>query len=161
MSAHGPMPRSAWIFPALAMLLFAVATALGLTFTPSAGGLVFAAVLLVILFGTVFAAVHHAEVIAERIGEPYGTLLLTLAVTIIEVALIATIMLGDKPVPTLARDTVFAVVMIVCNGLVGVCIFIGGLALPRAGCPGLGRQPLSQRAVRDGDHHADRCPITR
>src|SRR5215207_502976 len=127
MSAHGPMPRSAWIFPALAMLLFAAATGLGLTFTPSVGGFVFAATLLAILFGTVFAAVHHAEVIAERIGEPYGTLLLTLAVTIIEVALIATIMLGDKPVPTLARDTVFAVVMIVCNGLVGICIFIGGL----------------------------------
>jgi Ca2+:H+ antiporter len=127
MSAHGPMPKSAWIYPALAMILFAVATALGLTFTPSAGGLLFAAVLLSILFGTVFAAVHHAEVIAERIGEPYGTLLLTLAVTIIEVALIATIMLGEKPVPALARDTVFAVVMIVCNGLVGLCIFIGGL----------------------------------
>ena len=127
MSAHGPMPRSAWIFPALAVLLFAAATALGFTFTPSAGGLVFAAMLLVILFGTVFAAVHHAEVIAERIGEPYGTLLLTLAVTVIEVALIATIMLGEKPVPTLARDTVFAVVMIVCNGLVGICILVGGL----------------------------------
>src|SRR5882672_4490763 len=127
MSAHGPMPRSAWIFPALAVLLFAVATGLGLSFTPSPGGLVFAVALLSILFGTVFAAVHHAEVIAERIGEPYGTLLLTLAVTIIEVALIATIMLGDKPVPALARDTVFAVVMIVCNGLVGLCIFIGGL----------------------------------
>jgi len=127
MSVHGPMPRSAWIFPALAVLLFAAATALGFNFTPSAGGLVFAAVLLVILFGTVFAAVHHAEVIAERIGEPYGTLLLTLAVTVIEVALIATIMLGEKPVPTLARDTVFAVVMIVCNGLVGICILAGGL----------------------------------
>ena len=127
MSAHGPMPRSAWIFPALAMLLFAIATALGLTFTPSLGGLTFAALLLAILFGTVFAAVHHAEVIAERIGEPYGTLLLTLAVTIIEVALIATIMLGEKEQPALARDTVFAVVMIVCNGLVGICIFIGGL----------------------------------
>jgi Ca2+:H+ antiporter len=75
----------------------------------------------------VFAGVHHAEVIAERIGEPYGTLLLTLAVTVIEVALIATLMLGDKPVPTLARDTVFAVVMIVCNGLVGICILTGGL----------------------------------
>ena len=83
--------------------------------------------LLVILFGTVFAAVHHAEVIAERIGEPFGTLLLTLAVTIIEVALIATIMLGAKAVPTLARDTVFAVVMIVCNGLAGICILVGGL----------------------------------
>src|SRR4030081_3258372 len=127
MSAHGPMPRSAWIFPALAVLLFAAATALGITFTPSPAGLGFAAVLLVILFGTVFAAVHHAEVIAERVGEPYGTLVLTLAVTIIEVALIPTIMLGEKEVPTLARDTVFAVVMIVCNGLVGICIFIGGL----------------------------------
>jgi Ca2+:H+ antiporter len=127
MSAHGPMPRSAWVFPALAVVLFAAATALGLTFTPSPAGLAFAAVLLVILFGTVFAAVHHAEVIAERIGEPYGTLLLTLAVTIIEVALIATIMLGEKPVPALARDTVFAVVMIVCNGLVGICILAGGL----------------------------------
>jgi Ca2+:H+ antiporter len=127
MSAHGPMPRSAWIFPGLAFLLFAAATALGITFTPSPAGLVFAALLLVILFGTVFAAVHHAEVIAERIGEPYGTLLLTLAVTVIEVALIATIMLGEMPVPALARDTVFAVVMIVCNGLVGVCILTGGL----------------------------------
>ena len=127
MSAHGPMPRSAWIFPALAVLLFATATALGYTFAPSAVGLVFAVGLLVVLFGTVFAAVHHAEVIAERIGEPFGTLLLTLSVTVIEVALIATIMLGDKPVPTLARDTVFAVVMIVCNGLVGICILAGGL----------------------------------
>lgn len=121
------MPRSAWIFPGLAMLLFAGVTASGYVFQPSAAGLAFAAVLLVILFGTVFAAVHHAEVVAERIGEPFGTLLLTLAVTIIEVALIATIMLGEKAVTTLARDTVFAVVMIVCNGLVGICILAGGL----------------------------------
>src|SRR5689334_15969724 len=127
MSVHGPMPRSAWIYPALGMVLFAGATVSGYSFAPSPGGWLFAAVLLVILFGTVFAAVHHAEVIAERIGEPYGTLLLTLAITIIEVALISTIMLGDKPAPALARDTVFAVVMIVCNGLVGLCIFIGGL----------------------------------
>src|SRR5258708_13300017 len=121
------MPRSAWIFPALAVSLFAAATGLGVSFTPSAAGLAFAVVLLVILFGTVFAAVYHAEVIAHQVGEPYGTLLLTLAVTIIEVALIATIMLGDKAVPTLARDTVFAVVMIVCNGLVGICILVGAL----------------------------------
>jgi Ca2+:H+ antiporter len=127
MSAHGPMPKSAWIFPALAVLLFAGVTASGYGFVLSPLGLVFAAMLLVILFGTVFAAVHHAEVIAHRIGEPFGTLLLTLSVTIIEVALIATIMLGDNDVPALARDTVFAVVMIVCNGLVGICIFIGGL----------------------------------
>lgn len=123
------MPRTAWLYPALAILLFIATTipGLGIGFTPTAGGTVFAVVLLVILFGTVFAAVHHAEVIAERIGEPYGTLLLTLAVTIIEVALIATIMLGESGVPTLARDTVFAVVMIVCNGLVGTCITLGGL----------------------------------
>src|SRR5437879_7158182 len=127
MKAHGPMPRSAWIFPALAVSFFALDTALGVPFTPSVTGLAFAVVLLAILFGTVFAAVFHAEVIAQRIGEPYGTLLRTLAVTIIEVALIATIMLGEKEVPTLARDTVFAVVMIVCNGLAGICIFIGGL----------------------------------
>jgi Ca2+:H+ antiporter len=127
MGAHTAMPRSAWIFPALAVALFAAATGLGVSFTPSASGLVFAIVLLAVLFGTVFAAVHHAEVIAHRIGEPFGTLLLTLAVTVIEVALIATIMLGDKAVPTLARDTVFAVVMIVCDGLVGVCILVGGL----------------------------------
>jgi Ca2+:H+ antiporter len=127
MSAHGSMPRSAWIFPALAVLFYGAVTGLGVTFVPSASGILFAVVLLVILFGTVFAAVHHAEVIAERIGEPYGTLLLTLAVTIIEVSLIATIMLGDKAVPELARDTVFAVVMIVCNGLVGTCILAGGL----------------------------------
>src|ERR1700685_540441 len=127
MSAHAAMPKSAWVFPALAVLLFAAVTATGYGFTPSAVGLLFATVLLAILFSTVFAAVHHAEVIAERIGEPYGTLLLTLSVTVIEVALIATIMLGEKAVPTLARDTVFAVVMIVCNGLVGICILAGGL----------------------------------
>jgi Ca2+:H+ antiporter len=127
MSAHGSMPKSAWMFPLLAVALFAFATVLNYSFAPSPAGLLFAAVLLVILFGTVFAAVHHAEVIAHRIGEPFGTLLLTLSVTVIEVALIATLMLGEKEVPTLARDTVFAVVMIVCNGLVGICIFIGGL----------------------------------
>jgi len=127
MSAHKQIPRSAWIFPLLAVLLFASTLVLGVGFTRSPSGLVFAAVLLVILFGTVFAAVHHAEVIAHKIGEPYGTLLLTLSVMVIEVSLIATIMLGDKAAPTLARDTVFAVVMIVCNGLAGVCMLSGGL----------------------------------
>ena len=127
MTSHGSMPKSAWMFPLLAVLLFAAITALGYSFASSSAGWLFAAVLLVILFGTVFAAVHHAEVVAERIGEPFGTLLLTLSVTIIEVALIATIMLGEQTVTTLARDTVFAVVMIVCNGLVGICILAGGL----------------------------------
>jgi Ca2+:H+ antiporter len=120
------MPRSAWLFPLLAVGFFAASAAFNLSYKPGAGGGAFASVLLTILLGTVFAAVHHAEVIAERIGEPYGTLLLTLAVTVIEVALIATLMLGENSNSTLARDTVFAVVMIVCNGLVGVCILAGG-----------------------------------
>ncbi|MGA7808873.1 calcium:proton antiporter [Bradyrhizobium sp.] len=127
MSGASQTPKSAVIFPALAVMLFGIVTATHYEFALSPDGLVFAALLLAILFGTVFAAVHHAEVIAHAIGEPFGTLLLTLSVTVIEVALIATIMLGDRAAPTLARDTVFAVVMIVCNGLVGVCIFIGGL----------------------------------
>jgi Ca2+:H+ antiporter len=127
MSIDESMPKSAWIFPALSVLLFAAVTALHYTFAPSTAGLGFAAVLLVTLFGTVFAAVHHADVIAIRIGEPFGTLLLTLAVTVIEVALIESLMLSEKAVTALARDTVFAVVMIVCNALVGICILAGGL----------------------------------
>jgi Ca2+:H+ antiporter len=83
--------------------------------------------LVVVMFGTVFATVHHAEAIAHRIGEPYGTLVLTLAVTVIEAALILSLMLGGKGHAALARDTVFSVIMIVCNGLVGLCILIGGL----------------------------------
>ncbi len=127
MSPHSHMPWSAWAFPALAVLFFSVAMTLGWTFARSAAGFVYAVAVLTILFGTVFAAVHHAEVIAQRIGEPYGTLVLTMSVTVIEVAVIATIMLGDVAAPALARDTVFAVIMIVCNGLVGVCILVGGL----------------------------------
>ena len=127
MSVQGAMPKSAWLFPTLAILLFVAVTATDHKFAVSTSGWLFAAALLLVLFGTVFAAVHHAEVIAERIGEPFGTLLLTLSVTIIEVALIATIMLGEETATTLARDTVFAVVMIVCNGLVGICILAGGL----------------------------------
>ncbi|MFD9484881.1 calcium:proton antiporter, partial [Streptomyces sp. NPDC059991] len=80
------------------------------------------------LAGAVLAAVHHAEVVAHRVGEPFGSLVLAVAVTIIEVALIVTLMSdgGDKSA-TLARDTVFAAVMITCNGIVGVCLLIGAL----------------------------------
>lgn len=76
----------------------------------------------------VFSAVHHAEVVAHRTGEPFGTLVLAVAVTVIEVALIVSVMIGD-PVGKagLARDTVFAAVMIVCNGIVGICLLAGGV----------------------------------
>ena len=78
------------------------------------------------LISAVLMAVHHAEVIALRVGEPFGTLVLALAVTIIEVSLIVTLMLsGGEAISALARDTVFATVMIVCNGVVGLCLLLG------------------------------------
>jgi Ca2+:H+ antiporter len=80
------------------------------------------------LGAAVIAAVHHAEVVAHRVGEPFGTLILALAVTIIEVALIVTLMAsgGDKAA-SLARDTVFAAVMITCNGILGLALVVGSL----------------------------------
>jgi Ca2+:H+ antiporter len=80
------------------------------------------------LIAAVVAAVHHAEVVAHKVGEPYGTLILAIAVTVIEVALIVTLMAsgGDKTAP-LARDTVFAAVMITCNGIVGLALLVGPL----------------------------------
>jgi len=80
------------------------------------------------LFATVFAAVYHAEVVAHRVGEPFGSLVLALAVTIIEVALIVSVMITSvKDTSGLARDTIFAAVMIVCNGIVGICLLGGGV----------------------------------
>lgn len=80
------------------------------------------------LAGAVLAAVHHAEVVAHRVGEPFGSLVLAVAVTVIEVALIVTLMVdgGDKTA-SLARDTVFAAVMITCNGIVGISLLVGAL----------------------------------
>src|SRR6187431_1567789 len=79
------------------------------------------------LIAAVFAAVHHAEVVAHRVGEPYGMLVLAAAVTVIEVALIVSLMLaGGEATAALARDTVFATVMIILNGIVGVCLLAGG-----------------------------------
>jgi Ca2+:H+ antiporter len=90
------------------------------------GGLI-TAVAGVTLLAAVFAAVYHAEVVAHRVGEPFGTLVLALAVTVIETALIVSVMIAAPTDKTgLARDTVFAVVMIVCNGIVGACLLWGG-----------------------------------
>lgn len=81
----------------------------------------------ILLVGVVLAAVHHAETIAHYLGEPFGSLLLALAVTIIETALIVSIMLTDSAnAQTLARDTVFAAMMIVMNGIIGLCLLVGG-----------------------------------
>ncbi len=91
-------------------------------------GWVLISVVVVALVAAVLVGVHHAEVVAHRVGEPFGTLILALAVTVIELALIGSVMLsGSAAAGTLARDTVFATVMIVCNGVVGLCLLVGAL----------------------------------
>jgi Ca2+:H+ antiporter len=113
-------PWWAWAWPLLAWLILAV------SMIASTGALL-ASFATFVLFATVFAAVHHAEVIAHRIGEPFGTLVLALAVTVIETALIVSVMLAaPADNAALARDAIFAAVMIVCNGIVGLCLLWGG-----------------------------------
>jgi Ca2+:H+ antiporter len=116
------VPMWAWATPMAALaLLGAILSGVILTSAPVLG-------LAALLLGAcVFAAVHHAEIIALRVGEPYGSIVLAIAVTVIEVALIVSIMLsasGGSDV--LARDTVFATVMLVLNGIVGLCLLLGG-----------------------------------
>jgi len=106
-------------FVALLVLALGHGSALGVGL-----GLLLTAMLLL----AVLASVHHAEVVAHRVGEPYGTLVLAVAVTVIEVALIVSLMLaGGQAANSLARDTVFAAIMIVCNGVIGLCLIVGGL----------------------------------
>jgi Ca2+:H+ antiporter len=91
-------------------------------------GAVVLAVVGVFLAGSVLAAVHHAEVVAHRVGEPFGSLVLAVAVTVIEVGLIVTLMVSaGSDTSTLARDTVFAAVMITCNGILGLAVLVGAL----------------------------------
>ena len=114
------MPWWAWTFPALAWVM--------LVASHFASGPLMVAALAAVLIATVFASVHHAEIVALKVGEPFGTLVLAVAVTVIEVALVVSVMLGGGPKqPILARDTVFSAVMIVCNGIVGGCLLLGGV----------------------------------
>lgn len=109
-----------YIFPVLAVLYYFS----GLMGT----GLAYDAIAGILLTGSVLSAVHHAEVVAHKVGEPYGTVILALCITIIEVALIISLMVagGDEAI-TLARDTVFSAVMIILNGILGICILVGGV----------------------------------
>ena len=101
------------------------AIALALTWGSKPGGVV-VAIIAVVLIGAIAGAVHHAEVVAHRVGEPFGSIVLAVAVTVIEVALIVTLMVSGGPeTSTLARDTVFAAVMITTNGIVGLALWIG------------------------------------
>jgi Ca2+:H+ antiporter len=107
------------VTPVVAVLVLAVAWGRDLGPVP-------VAVVAVALGATVLAAVHHAEVVAHRVGEPFGSLVLAVAVTVIEVALIVTMMVSGGPEATsLARDTVFAAVMITTNGIVGISLLVG------------------------------------
>ncbi|MCA0297224.1 MAG: ionic transporter y4hA [Actinobacteria bacterium] len=103
----------------------AAVVALALTWGREPGPVVLA-IEAVLLVGAVLAAVHHAEVVAHKVGEPFGSLVLAVAVTIIEVALIVTLMLSGKgDTSALARDTVFSAVMLTMNGMVGLSLLVG------------------------------------
>jgi Ca2+:H+ antiporter len=116
------MPIWTWLVPVLALGAFVVALLAGVS--PWV-----AAICGVALAGAVFVAVHHAEVVAHRVGEPFGTLVLALAVTAIESSLILSMMIsGGQEMAELARDSLYAAVMIICTGVVGLCILVGGLA---------------------------------
>jgi Ca2+:H+ antiporter len=119
LSARAPWWALAW--PLLGWAVLVLATLVGLpSVLPALAG--------VALIGTVFAAVYHAEVVAHRVGEPFGTLVLAVAVTVIEVALIVSMMISGGPdKATLPRDTAFAAVMIICNGLIGISLLSGGV----------------------------------
>ncbi|HEY2629967.1 MAG TPA: ionic transporter y4hA [Usitatibacter sp.] len=111
-----------WLVPIVSFALFIMAFAIGVT--P-----VVATICTIALIGAVIAAVHHAEVVAHRVGEPFGTLILALAVTVIEASLVLSMMLaGGEGAAVLTRDTIYAAVMIICNGVVGLCILVGGIA---------------------------------
>ena len=113
---------SAWpVYLPLAGLVFVAGGMAG------ASSAFFLALMCAAMMGSVIAAVHHAEVIAHKIGEPFGTLVLALSVTVIEVALVLSLMMiGGSSTAALPRDTVYAAVMIICNGVVGLCVLIGG-----------------------------------
>lgn len=88
----------------------------------------------ILLFATVFAAVHHADTVAHRIGEPFGSILLAVAVTVIEVSLIVSMLLeAPEGESAIARDTVFAAIMITLNGIVGLCLLAGGMRYHESG----------------------------
>jgi Ca2+:H+ antiporter len=115
-----PLPLWTIASPVVAWLAY-----FGLSLNLGAMYMLFLAVMLI---AAVLAAVHHAEVVAHKVGEPFGTLLLALAVTVIEVALIVSLMLtGGPETAALARDTVFAAVMIILNGIIGICLLTGGV----------------------------------
>jgi Ca2+:H+ antiporter len=126
-SEESSTPRTRALPSWFVIVPFASVLTLALSFLLPLGMIVglFLGVMLIL---AVLSSIHHAEVVAHRVGEPFGTLVLAVAVTVIEVALIVALMIaGGESANTLARDTVFAAIMIVCNGVVGLCLVVGGL----------------------------------
>lgn len=122
-SLHATLPAWSWIAPAAAATL----VVLKLAHVVPADATIVLVSAGVLLLAAVFSAVHHAEVLALKLGDPFGAILLAVAVTVIEVGLIASIMFSGAPgSEAVARDTVFAAVMIVLNGVIGICLVIGG-----------------------------------
>lgn len=116
------MPLWTWLTPVLSAVVLAAAMVVGV-------GTALAVLCGVALVAAVSAAVHHAEVVAHKVGEPLGTLVLALAVTAIETSLILSMMLaGGAEMAALPRDAIYAAVMIICNGVVGICVLLGALA---------------------------------
>ncbi len=116
------MPAWTWLIPALSFGLLVLAALAGV-------GSVLAVLCGIGLMAAVIAAVHHAEVIAHRVGEPFGTLVLAIAITVIEASLILSMMIaGGEHTAVLPRDTIYAAVMIICTGVVGLCVVVGGIA---------------------------------
>ncbi|MEG9475700.1 ionic transporter y4hA [Mannheimia bovis] len=116
---HQPLPIWSLLLPIAAWIIYFVGIKESLVLQLVAGAF---------LIGSVLSAVHHAEVVAHKVGEPFGTIILALAITVLEVSLIVSLMVaGGDNTAYLARDTVFAAIMLILNGILGGCLLIGGL----------------------------------
>ncbi|WP_137111455.1 calcium:proton antiporter [Rhodobacter sp. SY28-1] len=124
MSLATGTPAWSWILPLVATGI----SVIGMSVLHGSLPLLVLVIAVPILFAAVFAAVHHAETVAHRIGQPFGSIILALAVTVIEVSLIISMLLSTPEADSsIARDTVFAAIMIVLNGIVGLCLLTGGI----------------------------------
>jgi len=119
---HASIPVWTWVVPLLASALLALKFA----HVVPADATPFLILAGLFLGAAVFAAVHHAEVLALKLGEPFGSILLAIAVTVIEASLIVSVMLSDaEGAEVVARDAVFAAIMIILNGIIGLCLVLG------------------------------------
>ncbi len=125
------IPNTTWLKLGWAWLVVIAFTVYGGTWlaeplTPATAAACFAVLFFTIVAAS-FGVVHEADLLAHKLGEPYGTLILTLSIVSIEVILIASVLLGPGEFPTIGRDSIFAVMMIIVNLVMGICVIAGGL----------------------------------